>query len=109
VLESGALQNLQAALEKFPMSGELAQHMLELVSRMAKASPEIAAKLKEMVRAAVRPCALAPAALRRAAQGIMDTVVRALEAHPDNAALVAAGREALRYLADRNDVGNALT
>ncbi len=58
MLESGALQNLQAALEKYPMSGELAQHMLELVSRMAKASPEIAAKLKEMVQA-VRPCARA--------------------------------------------------
>ncbi len=57
----------------------------------------------------MRPCASAPAPLSRVVQGIMDTVVRALEAHPDNAALVAAGREALRYLADRNDVGNALT
>jgi hypothetical protein len=89
IMASGQVEAILNAMRANPGNAELAEQGIAMISKLAKASPEILAQLRKL--------------------GAVDIIVELLEAHPDNKTLIALGATALGSLADKSDVSSALS
>jgi Armadillo/beta-catenin-like repeat len=88
IMKTGAVELILEALARNPNNAKLVEHGVAFLGNLARASPEILARLKEL--------------------GALDVIVAAVESHPENRVILEIGAATLAAMTTRDDVGDAL-